>query len=120
MGILIRVKEDLAALIEKRSRYYFGRKEEERSNRAALLHQTGMYVRSCPTQHKDVAWSGPPHDAIEAWVCLHCKAAACAPEMKDRGYDFWECPDYVIDEILDLDLQRQAQGNIVSYPILGR
>ena len=122
MSLIIQVKEDLAALIEKRSRYYFWDKERQRSNRAALIHQAAPRVRRCATQpvHRTIGYSGPPHDPIQAWVCLTCGAAACAPEIKDRGHDFWECDDSIIVEIMNLDLQRQAQGNITSYPMAGR
>lgn|SRR3990167_7709586 len=118
--LIIKTPIIAAKEVEKRGKYRFWDKERERSNRAALLHRAPRPpARSCPRQHNVLAWSGPPHDAIQAFVCLDCKAAACEPEIKDRGYDFWECPDYILDEILDLDLQRQAQGNIISYPIRG-
>ena len=59
-----------------------------------------------------IAWSGPPYDPIRAYICLRCNAAACEPEIKDRGFDFDTIPDWEIMAILDLDLQRQSDlGN---------
>ena len=87
-------------------------KERERSNRAAgLVDLARGTTRRCPMRHDRIAWSGPPHDRIRAYVCLRCNAAACEPEIKDRGFDFDTVPDWIIHEILDLDLQRQAEGN---------
>ena len=62
-------------------------------------------------RHRDIAWSGPPHDTMRCYICLNCNAAASEPEIKDRGFDFETIPDWEIDRIFDLDLQRQAQGS---------
>jgi len=99
--------------VEKLLQYRFHDKERERSNRAALLRAQGPSItgRFCPLRHPRIAWSGPPHDAIRAWVCLDCHAAACEPEIKDRGCDFDTVPDWILENILDLDLQRQMEGN---------
>ncbi len=100
MGILIRVKEDFAQLIEKGAQYRFGRKDRERSNHAKQI-QAGEWRPSCPTRHNRVAWSGPPHDLIESITCLDCGAWASKPEMADRGYDFDSCPDWIYLAIMD-------------------
>jgi len=110
---LIRVPVDMFKEVEKLLHYRFWDKERERSNRAALLRAQGPSItgRFCPLRHPRLAWSGPPHDAIRAWVCLECHAAACEPEIKDRGCDFDTVPDWILENILDLDLQRQLEGN---------
>ena len=115
MPISIRTPFNAFNELEKRLKYKFWDKERERSNRAAKMaddaKQFSRPAARCPMRHDQIAWSGPPHDAIQAYVCLRCNAAACEPEIKDRGHDFATVPDWIIDEILDLDLQRQAQGN---------
>lgn len=112
MPIHINTPFDAFKEVEKLMRYRFGDKERQRSNRAAALVQAALgTTRRCPMRHDQIAWSGPPHDRIRAYVCLRCNAAACEPEIKDRGYDFDTVPDWIIHEILDLDLRRQAEGN---------
>lgn len=112
----LRFPVNVAREVEKRARYRFGDKERERSNHAAQLAAGGVVIARCPLRHDQVAYSGPPHDAIRAWVCLRCNAAACEPEIKDRGQDFDTVTDYLLEEILDLDLKRQNEGRLVSYP----
>lgn len=117
---LIKVPFDVFKEVERLLRAKFWDKERERSNRAAGLVDLAKGTRRrCPMQHDRIAWSGPPHDAIRAYVCLRCNAAACEPEIKDRGYDFDTVPDWIIYEIFDLDLQRQAEGNRVTFGGLG-
>ena len=109
---LIRVPFNAFAEVEKLLKYRWWDKERERSNRAAgLVELAKGTTRRCPMRHDRIAWSGPPHDSVRAYVCLRCNAAACEPEIKDRGFDFETVPDWIIEEILDLDLQRQAEGN---------
>ncbi len=106
--------------VEKGLQYRYGDKERERSNRATGLHSLAMGSRRrCPMRHDKIAWSGPPHDAIRCYVCLYCNAAASEPEIKHRGYEFGDVPDWIVHEILDLDLQRQAEGNPVVFSGLG-
>lgn len=111
--LLIRVPVNMFTEVEKMLKYRFWDKERERSNRAAALVEAARgTVRRCPLRHDMIAWSGPPHDAVRAYVCLRCNAAASEPEIKDRGFDFQTIPDWEITKILDLDLQRQsALGN---------
>jgi len=117
---LIIVKEDMFAEAERQMRYKAGHKERERSNRAAGLHGLAMGSRRrCPMRHDTIAWSGPPHDEVRAYICLLCNAAASEPEIKDMGYEFETVPDWIIMHILDLDLQRQAVGNPSSFSGLG-
>ena len=97
--------------VEKRLKYRFWDKERERSNHAARLHEAGPVARRCPLRHRQLAWSGPPHDVVRAYICLDCHAAACEPEIRDRGFTFEEIPDWEIHKILDLDLERQLQGS---------
>ena len=112
MPPLIRVSFDAFKEAEKLLKARFWDKERERSNRAAGLADVAQgTTRRCPMRHDQIAWSGPPHDRIRAYVCLWCNAAACEPEIKDRGFDFDTIPDWEIHAILDLDLQRQAQGS---------
>jgi len=114
---LLKAYRDVHSIIEKGLNYRFGDKERERSNRAAGLGKSerpSIRCYSIPV-HGRIAWTGPPHDQVEAWVCLECRGVASAPEIKDRGFDFKDCPDWIIFEILDLDLQRQASGSIKTF-----
>ena len=120
MPPLIRVAFDAFKEAERLLKHKFWDKERERSNRAAALVQIARgTTRRCPMRHDQIAWSGPPHDRIRAYVCLRCNAAACEPEIKDRGFEFDTVPDWIIHEILDLDLQRQAEGNRTVFGGLG-
>ena len=120
MSILVRVPFDAFKEVEKLLKYRFWDKGRERSNRAAALVELALGTkRRCPMRHDRIAWSGPPHDAIRAYVCLRCNAAACEPEIKDRGFEFDTVPDWIIHEILDLDLRRQADGNRTVFGGLG-
>lgn len=113
---LIIVKEDMFAEVEKMGKYKFWDKERERSNRAVSIQDHAFGTkRRCPLRHERIAWSGPPHDAVRAYICLECGAAAAEPEIKDRGYEFDTIPDYAIHTIMDLDLERQAEGNPTSF-----
>ena len=110
------------AEIEKMLKYRFADKERERSNRAAGLRESalGTRRRCLPyPSHQKIAWVGPPHDRIRAYVCLNCNAAASEPEIKERGYDFDTIPDFAIHAIMDDDLQRQATTNPVTFGGLG-
>ena len=116
----INVHFDAFKEVEKLLHYRFWDKERERSNRAAGLVETAMGTRRrCPMRHDKIAWSGPPHDTVRAYVCLRCNAAACEPEIKDRGFEFETIPDWEITKILDLDLQRQADGNARHFGGVG-
>ncbi len=120
LGPLIIVKEDMFKEAERIMRRKAGNKERERSNRAAGLHDLAMGTkRRCPMRHDTIAWSGPPHDEVRAYVCLRCNAAASEPEIKHYGFEFDTVPDWIIHRILDMDLQRQAEGNPVSFSGLG-
>ena len=120
MGIVIRTPIDYFKEVEKMLHYRYWDKERERSQRAAALVKTAMGTRRrCPMRHDQIAWSGPPHDSVRCYVCLRCNAAASEPEIRDRGYDFETVPDWIIDEILDLDLQRQAETNPKQFLVPG-
>lgn len=115
MSILIRVKEDFAKLIEKQSRYRFWDKERERSNHAVRIQEGGPRP-SCPTHHQRIAWSGPPHDLIQSITCLDCGSWATEPEMRDMGFDFNDCPDWIYIQILDARIKRiHKQGNPTQF-----
>lgn len=117
---LIQVPVNMFREVEKMLHHRFWDKERERSNRAAGLTELARGTkRRCPLRHDMIAWSGPPHDQIRCYICLRCNAAASEPEIKDRGFDFETVPDWIIDAIFDLDLQRQAEGNPVSFGGLG-
>ena len=99
---------------EKLLQYRYKDRERERSNRAAQIADSAKGTkRRCLTtpKHAKFAYSGPPHDAIRAYICIYCGAACSEPEVKDRGYDFWTVPDWIMDEIFDLDLERQGDTN---------
>ena len=120
MPLLIRVPVDMFREVEKMLRFRFHDKERERSNRAVGLANLAYGTRRrCPLQHDQIAWSGPPHDQIRAYVCLRCNAVACEPEIKDRGFAFETICDTELYKILDLDLERQAQGNPKSFAVNG-
>ena len=107
---------DAHADLEKKLHYRFWDKERERSNRASGLAESAYGTkRRCPLLHDQIAWSGPPHDKIRAYVCLRCNAAASEPEIKHMGFEFDTCPDWIIKSILDMDLQRQAKGNAKTF-----
>ena len=116
MPPLIRIPFDAFKEVEKLLHYRYWDKGRERSNRAAQLVEAARgSKRRCPLRHDTLAYSGPPYDAIRCYVCLRCNAAASEPEIKDRGYDFDTVPDWIIYNILDLDLERQAAGGPTSF-----
>ena len=117
MSLVILVKENIAALVEKRLHYRFHDKGRERSNRAAGMAEAGAIARRCLRHHDTIAYSGPPYDAVRAYVCLHCHGVASEPEIRDRGFEFDTIPDWEIMTIMDLDLERQAQGNSKQFYI---
>lgn len=120
MAPLIRVPVDMFKEVERMLKYRFSDKERERSNRAAgLVVAAKGTPRRCPLRHDMIAWSGPPHDAVRAYVCLRCNAAASEPEIKDRGFEFDTVPDWEIIAILDLDLQRQGEMGNKSFSFGG-
>lgn len=121
MAPLIKIPFNAFAEVEKMLKHRFWDKERERSQRAAGLAELAKGTkRRCPLRHDMIAWSGPPHDEVRAYICLRCNAAASEPEIKDRGYDFDTAPDWIIDEIFDLDLQRQSVlGNPASFRGMG-
>jgi hypothetical protein len=105
--MLIRMKENISAILEKRLKYRFWDKERERSNRAVGI-QAGGFRPSCPTRHGRIAWSGPPHDIIQSITCLDCGNFATEPEMRDRGFNFNECPDWIFEAIMDEKVQVES------------
>lgn len=106
--------------VEKMLHFRYHDKERERSQHASFLaKRTQGTRRRCPLRHSRFAWSGPPHDPIRCYICLDCNAAASEPEIKDRGYDFETVPIEILDEIWDLDLQRQAETNPKQFWIPG-
>ena len=110
---LIKIPFNAFKEVERMLKYKFWDKERERSNRATSLNQLAEGTkRLCPLRHQKIAWSGPPHDIVRSYVCLLCNARASEPEIKDRGYDFDLVGDWIIKDILDLDLQRQAEGRV--------
>jgi len=114
MPIHISSPVDMFKEVEKMLKYRFRDKERERSNRAHLLNENARGTRRrCPLRHDMIAWSGPPHDEVRAYICLRCNEAACETEIKDRGFEFETIPDWEINRILDLDLQRQGEDRKV-------
>ena len=106
--------------VEKLLKYRFWDKERERSNRAAGMVEAAYGTRRrCPLNHDQIAWSGPPHDKIRTYICLRCNACACEPEIRDMGFDFQTVPDWIILQIMDTDLQRQAAGSPKMFGGLG-
>ena len=117
---VIKIPFDAFREVEKMLHFRFWDKERERSNRAAALVENARGTkRRCPLRHNTIAYSGPPHDLIRCYVCLLCNAAASEPEIKDRGFDFETIPDWEIDRIFDLDLERQSMGNPRQFPGFG-
>lgn len=111
MGVVINIPVNMFKLVEQRLKYKFWDKGRERSNHAAALAASGAVAVRCIMKHDQLAYTGPPDDQVRAWVCLRCHGAASEPEIIHRGFDFDTAPDWIIDEILNLDLQRQNQGN---------
>ena len=120
-GPLIIIKENMFQTVEKMLHFRYWDKGRERSNRAAgLAEQARGTQRRCPLRHDTIAFSGPPFDKIKCYICLRCNAAASEPEIKDRGFDFETIPDWELDKIFDLDLERQsAMGYRAFYYGLG-
>lgn len=111
---LIRMAYDAFAEVERRLKYRFWDKERERSNHAVQIAAGGPTRPSCP--HQRIAWSGPPHDLIQAITCLDCGSFATEPEMRDRGFDFENCPDWVFFKIFDERAsQKFSQGNPKTF-----
>lgn len=104
-------------------KYKFGDKGRERSNHAALIREQAQGTRrACITvpKHREFAYSGPEGgDPIRCYVCIACGAAASEPEIKDLGWEFDTIPDYVIMEIFDKDLERQAGSNARFFGGMG-
>ena len=109
--------------VEKLLKYRFWDKQRERSNRAAAIAEAARgTVRRCPMYppHTKFSYSGPPDDPIKAYICIYCGAAACEPEIKARGYEFENVPDWIMLDIMNLDLKRQAEmGNKAFFGGLG-
>ncbi len=113
-------KFDMFKEVEKLLHFRYWDKERERSQRAAGMRDHALGTkRRCPLRHDSIAWSGPPHDDVRAYVCLYCNAAASEPEIKYMGFEFDTVPDWIILQILDMDLQRQAEGNAKQFSGLG-
>ena len=120
MGILIQTPFNAFKEVERLLKARFWDKERERSQRAAGMAANALGTRRrCPLRHSRIAWSGPPHDTIRCYICLDCNAAASEPEIKDRGFDFETIPDWEIDAILDLDLERQSGTNARQFTGFG-
>ena len=120
MPLVIKTPFNAFKEVEKRLHYKWWDKERERSNRAAGMVELAQGTRRrCPLRHQRIGWSGPPHDKLRCYICLDCNAAACEPEIKDRGFDFDTIPDWEIDRIFELDLERQASGNPKLFGGLG-
>ena len=108
--MLTKVGFNAQAFVEKALAYRFRGKEEERSNHAVKIAAGGPITVSCP--HMRIAWSGPPHNAVQAITCLDCQSWVTEPEMKDRGYKFEDCPDWIFFAIMDERAKRVLlQGN---------
>ena len=113
----IQISTDMFKEVEKRLKYRFWDKERERSNHGkAIVDAAKGTRRFCPSfpPHSDIVWIGPPHDKVKAYGCRWCGAYASEPEIKDRGLDFDACPDWIIYEIFNLDLERKREGKFVG------
>lgn len=113
-GPLIREGWNTQREVEKRMKYRFWDKERRRSNRANAQAEKGFMAAICALRHSDIAWSGPPHDKILRYVCVTCNMYASEDMIKDMGFDFNECPDFIIHDLMDEGLKQQAVGNFVS------
>lgn len=117
MPVLIRVAYDAFRDVEKRMKWKFWDKERERSNRASAMADRGSIHPVCPLHHQTIAWSGPPHDTIRRYICLQCSAYASEDMIKDMGYEFLTCPDYVMYDLMDEVLKQR--GQVISYAGVG-
>ena len=117
---LIQVPFNAFKEVEKMLKYKFWDKERERSNRAVAIAENAFGTRRrCPLRHSHMVWVGPPHDKEQAFICRWCGGAASEAEIKSRNYDFWLVGDWIIKEIMDLDLQRQAEGKMGQFTGFG-
>jgi len=114
--MLIAIKENLRDLLEKRSQYRFRGKEQDRSNYAAGKADRGSAAAFCPRQHDTIAYSGPPHDSVKQYVCMHCSAGANEAMIKDMGFEFDTVPDYVMADLMDEVLRVRASGKKMYFP----
>jgi len=96
--------------VEKRMKYRFWDKERQRSNRAAAKADRVPIGVLCPLRHDTIAWSGPPHDSVLRYVCVHCGSYASEHMIKHMGYDFETVPDYVLHNLMDEMLRQNAAG----------
>ena len=117
--VVIRTPINMFKEVEKMLHYRFWDKERERSNRAAAMAASGRISARCVMRHDQYTYTGPPNDHIRAYVCLRCHAVACEPEIRDRGFDFDTLPDWEMNTIFDLDLERQAKGNPKMFAMNG-
>lgn len=119
MSIVVKIPWDAFKLVEQRLKYKWWDKGRERSNRAAAMMAGGRIAARCIMGHDEFAYSGPPDDKVRAYVCLRCHAAACEPEIIDKGSTFDDCTIELIHHIMDLDLARQGAGNPKTFGGLG-
>jgi hypothetical protein len=108
MPVLVQSRVNFFHEIEKKLKYRFWDKERERSNHAVRLQEAGVIRPRC--KHERTAWSGPPHDIVQCITCLDCQSFVTEPEMKDRGFDFENCPDFVFHAIMDERAKRQVRS----------
>ena len=97
----IRVRENMAALVEKRLKYRFWDSERKWSNRAAGIADGGPQQAVCPLRHDEIAWSGPPHNAFPA---VRLPAVWCGRQRvryQGHGHDFETVPDWIIHDLMD-------------------
>ena len=80
-----------------------------------VIARNGAHVPLCPMKHDMIAWSGPPHNNVQMYVCLRCNAYASETMIKDMGYDFGNVPDYVIHDLMDEVLRVRAKGTFTFH-----
>ena len=111
MPISIQVPENMFQAVEKRLKYRFWDKERERSQRAAGLADKGPVVPLCPRNHDTIAWSGPPHNKVRCYTCLHCNVYISEPEIRDKGLEFETIADWQMHQMMDEKLTQFRNGS---------
>ena len=116
--------EKANAELEKRLKYRFWRKAEERPAHAAAIAAITDRANPgfCPRNHDQMAYAGPPFPYVGEqmrYVCLFCGETASWDECRERGFQFEPPPDFVIQDIMNLKLQAKAKHKGILFFLKG-
>ncbi len=104
--------EKANGMLESMLKYRFWQKAEERPAHAAQIAAITdrPNLGFCPMNHDQMAYAGPPFPYIGPlmkYVCLFCGQTATWDECRDRGYQFADTPDFIIQDIMNTKLVKQ-------------